>query len=390
MMNRILKRPMFRRGGSAGTGITSGLDTPKRGLVDGPGMYSQPPSDDPLDRAFKTSQDPRISQFLSRQPALGPGTLPGFLTSFGLDLASRTPTGTGFRGLLATAAGAAKGPFETFQAAQLTRGAEESDIRKDVFTSALASEYDLEKERIEQEGKGTSDKKLTPELEREIILDAQQKIFDAEDILKKPDVTEEEKLNAQRTIQLNQNVLVKELGYPTEYAAIVSNADLFEPEMDTVVKSYNDAQKIKQREYLANNPDKKPADALAEFPLLVSGSAKARALTIQILNERFFFRTREPVADGGRIGYSMGSEEAVGSEPLMKELVETEKDTGSVQDLSFTELRSRLPNEISNDIVQLLARSKKALLDFANIQTTEDISNFNKLYDVNLTLPQGA
>ena len=47
MMNRILKRPMFRRGGSAGTGITSGLDTPKRGLVDGPGMYSQPPSDDP-------------------------------------------------------------------------------------------------------------------------------------------------------------------------------------------------------------------------------------------------------------------------------------------------------------------------------------------------------
>ena len=45
MMNRILKRPMFRRGGSAGTGITSGLDTPKRGLVDGPGMYSQPPSD---------------------------------------------------------------------------------------------------------------------------------------------------------------------------------------------------------------------------------------------------------------------------------------------------------------------------------------------------------
>ena len=100
------------------------------------------------------------------------------------------------------------------------------------------------------------------------------------------------------------------------------------------------------------------------------------------------FRIKE--ADGGRIGYSAGSEEAVGSEPLMKELVETEKDTGSVQDLSFTELRSRLPNEISNDIVQLLARSKKALLDFANIQTTEDISNFNKLYDVNLTLPQGA
>ena len=32
---------MFRIGGKA-EGITSGLDTPKRGLVDGPGMYSQP------------------------------------------------------------------------------------------------------------------------------------------------------------------------------------------------------------------------------------------------------------------------------------------------------------------------------------------------------------
>ena len=27
-MNRILKRPMFRMGGSSGTGITSGLDRP--------------------------------------------------------------------------------------------------------------------------------------------------------------------------------------------------------------------------------------------------------------------------------------------------------------------------------------------------------------------------
>ena len=39
-MSKILRRPMFRGGpvDSRGTGITSGLmDTPKRGLVDGPG-----------------------------------------------------------------------------------------------------------------------------------------------------------------------------------------------------------------------------------------------------------------------------------------------------------------------------------------------------------------
>ena len=388
MMNRILKRPMFRRGGSAGTGITSGLDTPKRGLVDGPGMYSQPASDDPYDRALKTTErfEGDIDRFVSRQPALGPGTLPGFLTSFGLDLASRTPTGKGFSGLIATAAGAAKGPFETFQAAQLTRGAEKSDLKRDIFTSALASEYDLEKERIEQAGEGTTDDRKTPEVEREIIKTAQQNIFTAEDILNKPGATDQEKLDAQRTIQINQNVLQKELGIPVEYQAILTNETLFNENQDAYVLSYNQAQRIKQKE--AIDQGKTPEEALAEFPLMKAGTAQAINYTIQQLNERFKFRTTR--ADGGRIGYSMGSEEAVGSEPLMKELVETEKDTGSVQDLSFTELRARLPNEISNDIVQLLATSKKALLDFANIQTTEDISNFNKLYDVNLTLPQGA
>src|SRR5210317_671279 len=41
-MSRILRRPMFRGGpvDSRGTGITSGLDKPKRGLVDEPGGYA--------------------------------------------------------------------------------------------------------------------------------------------------------------------------------------------------------------------------------------------------------------------------------------------------------------------------------------------------------------
>ncbi len=53
-----------------------------------------------------------------------------------------------------------------------------------------------------------------------------------------------------------------------------------------------------------------------------SGSLRAINYTIEKLYEGFFttrknFRIKE--ADGGRIGYSIGSEEAVGSEPLMKD-----------------------------------------------------------------------
>ena len=40
MFNKPLSRPMFRRGGRAGGGIMTGVETPKRGQVDGPGSYS--------------------------------------------------------------------------------------------------------------------------------------------------------------------------------------------------------------------------------------------------------------------------------------------------------------------------------------------------------------
>ena len=157
-MNRILRRPMFRIGGSAGTGITSGLNTPKRGLVDGPGKYSQ----DQQDRAQKTTTQDFTKEDIERAlgevsavnrekvkrllfPASGglrPGSLPGFLTSFGLNLASATPTGSGFSGLLATGAKAAQQPFQTFQAAKLARADDEAKFKQDVFLDSLQGQRD--------------------------------------------------------------------------------------------------------------------------------------------------------------------------------------------------------------------------------------------------------
>jgi hypothetical protein len=58
-----------------------------------------------------------------------------------------------------------------------------------------------------------------------------------------------------------------------------------------------------------------------------------------------------------------------------------------VQKLSYTDLRNRLPKEITNDIVQLMANSEEALQDFAYIKTQEDINAFNVKYGVNLMLP---
>jgi hypothetical protein len=91
-MNRTLKRPMFRIGGSAGTGITSGLDQPRKQYNQGSNPYA-------------------MGNF-------APGTTAGLLTGIGLDLLSRPPSGN----ILQTASLAAKGPFKDYQAAQFRQG----------------------------------------------------------------------------------------------------------------------------------------------------------------------------------------------------------------------------------------------------------------------------
>jgi len=363
-MNRTLRRPMFRMGGAA-EGITSGLDQPRK-------QYSQ--GTDPYDRALKTTERFRadMDKFRGETSPMMPGGLPNFLTSFGLNLLSQTPRGN----IFATAATAAKEPFQTFQAAQLAERQDTRDQLTDMFGTSLASEYDLEAQRIKADAK-TDDSRKTPEVERGIIESAQNNIFAARDILNNENSTKEQKINAERTIKVNQNVLVKELGVPAEYAAIISSSELFDAEMDAVVATHNAKQEQLAKDYLEKNLDAIPTEVLKMFPQLEVGSAQARALTIEDLKNRFFY------AEGGRAGFKLGTE------PKMMESV-AEQPKGEVQDLSYTELRARLPQEISNDIVMLIANSKQALLDFANIQTTEDIASFNQQYDVNLSMPSGA
>ena len=91
MMNRVLKRPMFRIGGSAGTGITSGLDQPQ-----------------------KMAKGGRVNYQQGTIPSFQSTGLPGFLTSFGLNLLSTPPSGNIFQ----TAALAAQDPFRRLQADQ--------------------------------------------------------------------------------------------------------------------------------------------------------------------------------------------------------------------------------------------------------------------------------
>ena len=117
MKNRTLTRPMFRIGGSAGTGITSGLDQPRKELRQGTNPYD-------------------MGNF-------APGTFPGFLTGFGLDLLSRPPSGNIFQ----TAALSARGPFRDFQTANMARA--QAQAERDFLIGEREAKQEFEKEQGE-------------------------------------------------------------------------------------------------------------------------------------------------------------------------------------------------------------------------------------------------
>ena len=58
--------------------------------------------------------------------------------------------------------------------------------------------------------------------------------------------------------------------------------------------------------------------------------------------------------------------------------------------IDYATLRARLPQEITDDIIKLIAASPQALEDFATIATQQDVDQFNKTYSVNLVLPAEA
>ena len=91
---------------------------------------------------------------------------------------------------------------------------------------------------------------------------------------------------------------------------------------------------------------------------------------------------RELKADGGRVGYADAG--AVMPAAMPTDQGTAPEDTAGV---TYEELRARLPQEVTDDIVRLIANSAEALEDFAMIQTEQDINIFNKKYGVNLVLP---
>jgi hypothetical protein len=127
-MSRILHRPMFRRGGQATGGITTGL---------GRQGYAEAGSVTPMDTI--RSQMEMLDQ-LAPAPKTG---LNDFLINFGLNMVGNPPSGNIFQ----TAAKEAQAPFGQFQQTR----AREQLSRRDMIAQFIKGLSDTDKNAIEQE-----------------------------------------------------------------------------------------------------------------------------------------------------------------------------------------------------------------------------------------------
>jgi len=334
-------------GGSTNQGITSGLDKPKRGLVDEPGKYSQPLNmklDDLGDLTFgELKQLSRMSR-----PKETYKDRDDFLINLGLDLVSRPPSSN----IVSTVGAAARGPFKQYQTAQATKAKTQAESESDLFTTLVGAQAKV------RGGEG-SGKGWLKQWEFSQIAELNKTISE---LSNKENLTEEEKLKL-KTAQDQRRQIV---------------------ELDEVTKN-----RLNNDKYLVDNEiDRLFAEDL-QRPEQDRRYKTKKDLQLE-LDAMNNLRERFGAAEGGRIGY----QDAGPVMPISSNMGQATGDMGQEtmpeelkQDLTFEELRNRLPQEIGDDIINLILSSAEAMEDFATIQTEQDISTFNKKYGVNLVLP---
>jgi hypothetical protein len=365
---------MFRIGGVA-EGITSGLQ-PRQGY-----------------KGTENTSNQRVSPLSSRN-------FNDFLISFGLDLASRPRSGNIFQQV----ATSAKGPFEQFQARRAA--GEERDWKReweqggrDIQEKQFKTEVGLKKEEIGLKGQEIDLKRqklayeeIRDEADRILekysveinakgktqwIVEELEKFWDEKILTAEVEGKSEEDIAEMRSQKAKDKRLALR-GYDvSDTMAILKNTAAFEDASDLARRQLAITINPDTGDYWNKATDEGYGDELIKL---------INRYLLQIANffieeEKRADEERTDEAEGGRIGYQNAGAVMPGQP------TQAQGETNQIN-ISYEQLRERLPPEISNEIVLLLSKSYEAFADFAEIQTQADVNEFNTKYNVQLFLPK--
>ena len=353
-MTRVLRRPMFRMGGNTDQGIMSGV-VPRQGYRTGESVQTVGDLRNLTIPQLRELAGTMAYKPRSYTPAQG-------LIDFGLNVASAPGGGS----IFATAAESAKKPFEKYTTGKAESAAAKYVSEADMFKTLIGAQADV----LGSEGGGKTYADLEKIKKIEGIMKEQfdiQRQVEAGD-LKPTDILPDHGYSANERLAILSKSLNNLVKKDPAVASALKIPQLTESLYATIVEELS-----KKIDPETNQPVYKSA----EDPALIKEAYR------QYLE---YFGVAPPVtiskATGGRVGYQQGMSVMPTAMPAQEDAMPEE--LGGV---SYEELRARLPQEVSDEVVRLLANSPEALEDFAVIQTEQDIANFNKKYGVNLVLP---
>jgi len=341
-MSRILRRPMFRGGrvSSYGTGIASGL-----------GRQGYAPGGEVLD--FYENIKKQIP--VPEEQGLSTGDYLR-IASAGLDILGRPAERGGFSGALAAASQPLAKLGVDLGSSIDARRQKQLQNREDLARTLTGAQTEFEI------GKLKADKKTATEISLDVI----------------DTYYNEQIANENKKPSPDQNK-IRELEEARDYSRLDvaqggNKASKFRILNPATIDSAQDIVADALKDQLGREPT---VDELQ------------KAVAQYLLNiVKSFDQGLSGMKDGGRVN------KAEGGMTEMVENVTTETITEPARpmpmEVTYDQLRARLPREIGDEIVNLLANSYEALADFASIATQADVDNFNSKYGVELVLPQEA
>ena len=371
MYNRILKRPMFKMGGRSysaqGTGITSGLDTPRRGLVQYPGGYA--------------GEEERLTEIGEEKIQITEPRLSNvdqIIKSFGVYASPYKADGTA----------KTSGEMGYEQAQNITA---ERDEQKNLEDLAALSNLEAEEAQIRKD--------LDRDADQENALEIQQLINS-----KKIEIDKQ-----YQAVDAKYKLIIDELQAKISDPSLLAPGETVAMVKDAIKKA--ERQKTEEKYEIARKMPVKPtlAEKIDALALIIYEAKNKNALPGQEYSledakkdaQKYYGQSK---AEGGRVGYQAGTG-MEGAQPMqasmnMEETISTPNETITEDmsatetiekqpsvDMTYEEFRGKIPAEVEDNIVQLIYYNKDAFADFASIVDQSGVDEFNNKYQVSLVLP---
>ena len=406
-MSRTLKRPMFKRGGTPNTGIMDGFsnggDTVRRGTDTSPqelesimGLMDRAPQPTATTPVF--TEDPIVRREYEDEPAFG---LQDYMSLFklGAGIAGAPGRGSGLGGVLAASSEPLQQFADEFAASSAAKAARKREFEQredDRMDTARREQKGREFEQFQ------ADKAFGRELDlQKVKTDDEIRVLDRriESGIDKTDFQRKEEMKNEIFMKMGQAKNEQEYNklkeqYEALYQDTVDSRDSLREQIldneDLMGEGESgrgfrgDAFDILER---INNPDdtSQETEELRQKYRGMSEEQIAGALVNEYVEETFKI-TVPSMPEFGQMQTGQQEEsETIDQRPGVQEggMIEQQ----GKAPLTFEELRARLPREVSDAVVRLITQSEAALLDFAQIETQEDIARFNVKYNTDLQLP---